>query len=132
MALLASSVRMDVERGPDWLFIRPLPGEAPAEAAQSAPREPFVLSDRVWNACAQHFTYRVVLELEALGSLTGTMVEDLAGLRERLQSAGGLLRLCGLSRECEELIGERRLDGQLPSYRNRVEAIRGFRPPQPR
>jgi anti-anti-sigma regulatory factor len=90
------------------------------------------LADHLWHTIAEHFTYRVVLELDQVGGLDSFLVGQLVLLHKRLHTHGGLLRLCGLSEPNQQVLHSLRLDGRFPAYRDRGEAVRGFRPPQPR
>ena len=47
---------LEVDRGPDWLFIRP-------RCAAHAPHDALEFSEQVWTLVEQSFTHRLVLEL---------------------------------------------------------------------
>ena len=50
-----------------------------------------------------------------------------------ISSNGGVIRLSGVSSPNEKLLRSRGLNGRLPSYRNRLDAVFGsYRPGQPR
>jgi anti-anti-sigma regulatory factor len=122
---LAPGWRTEVDRGPDWLFIRLV--RPPDGASRLAP-----LAEHLWSTIAEHFVYRVVLELDQVGPLDSFLVGQLVLLHKRLHTQGGLLRLCGLSETNQQVLRTLRLEGRFPAYRDRGEAVRGFRPPQPR
>ena len=125
MVELAPGWHSDVDRGPDWLFIRLR--HVDAHGDQEPP-----LAEGLWATIAQHFTYRVVLELDDVGVLYSQLVGQLAALHKRVHTHGGILRICGLSDENQNVLRACRLEGRFPQYRNREEAVRGYRPPQPR
>lgn len=123
---LAPGWRTELDRGPDWLFVRLYgPDGEDAEAAG--------LADSLVVLLQEELTRRMVLELDQLEELSEDFVEELIQLHELLESNGGLLRLCGLSRAHQEAL--RALDShcRLPHYRDREEAVMGFyRPGKPR
>ena len=90
MLAVAPGCELEVERGPDWLFVRV------ADSDQSELQTP-PLAERVWNILRQHFTYRLVLELDQVSSLTSRLVAELVQLHRRVEEHGGVMRLCGLS-----------------------------------
>jgi hypothetical protein len=53
-------------------------------------------------------------------------------LSKRINTHGGMLRLCGLSPANQEVVRICRLDGCLPNYGTRGDAVMGHRPLQPR
>src|SRR4051794_34189835 len=104
----------DVERGPDWLFLRL---HAPSKAAGDDG-----LADKVWQTMQQHLTKRVVLEMDDLKLLHSRLIGQLMLLHKRICTSGGTLRVCGLSDASQAALRATRLDSQLPCYRNRTEA----------
>ncbi|HVX13150.1 MAG TPA: STAS domain-containing protein [Pirellulales bacterium] len=120
---LSSGWALDVERGPDWLFVRPA---APAEGDDGS------LAESIWSVVKQHFVYRVVLECDHLDRVTSALVAQLVGLQRRLQKQGGTLRLSGLSDENQQVLKSCRLDSLFPQFRSRSHAVLAHRPVQPR
>ena len=114
-----------VDRGPDWLFVRL---QRPDLNAADAPP----LAAALWELLERHLTHRLVLEMDEVEYLYSDMVGQLVQLHKRLHNAGGVLRICGLSPANQEVLRSLRLDGRLPNYCDREEAVMGFRPPQPR
>jgi len=118
---LASEWATEIDRGPDWLFIRLSP---PAEGVMDeAP-----LARMIWQKLEQCFCYRVVLELDDVRYLPSWMIGELVRLHKRVSTHGGMLRLSGLSREAEMALRICRLHDCFPAYRNRTEAVMGTRP----
>jgi anti-anti-sigma factor len=122
---LAPEWSLEIDRGPDWLFIRPSPsnqndgGEAP-------------LAEMVWKKLEQCFCYRVVLELDNVDYLRSWMIGELVRLHKRVVTHGGMLRLCGVSKNGETVLRICQLSDRFPAYRNRNDAVMGYRPQQPR
>jgi anti-anti-sigma factor len=116
--------RFDVDRGPDWVFVRLHPDDSNLETDS--------LAEQLWAVLEQSFTYRLVLELDEVPILQSYLIAQLVLISKRINSHGGLLRLCGLSPANQEVIRLCRLDGCLPHFVNRGDAAMGHRPLQPR
>ena len=125
MIALSSGWELEVERGPDWLFVRPA---APADVDRNGSS----LAESIWSVVKQHFVYRVVVECDHLERVTSGVVAQLVGLQRRLQKEGGTLRLCGLSDKNQEVLRLCRLDGLFPQFGSRSQAVLAHRPVQPR
>jgi len=118
---------MDIERGPNWLFVRL---RSPVQEASGT--EP-PLADRLWSLLQRHLISRLVLELDKMEVLDDGLIHELIDLNQRLSTNGGVMRLSGLSSVNEKLLRSRGVNGRLPSYRNRHDAVFGsYRPGQPR
>lgn len=124
MLAIAPGCDLEVQRGPDLLVVA-IKNFDPTE-----PDSPSLV-DRIWNILEQHFTYRLVLEMDEVPLLDSFLVDQLIDLSWRIEKHGGVLRLCGLSPSNMRVLRACRLDERLPPYRNRQEAIMG-RPKQPR
>jgi anti-anti-sigma regulatory factor len=115
----------EVERGPDWLFVQPRRLGAPGNGLKFA--------EQVWSLLEQHFTHRVVLELDHLDELNSHLIGQLLLLKKRIVSADGMLRLSGLSDCNEDVLSACGLESCFPRYRNREDAVMGHAlPKQPR
>lgn len=125
---------LQVDRGPDWLFVRPSPEGVSTEGGVSAEEggDESSLADTIWSVIEQHFTYRVVVECDQFGRLTSAMIAQLLRLNRRVRSQGGTLRLCGLSDYNQETLRQCRVDGFFPQFTSRTQAVLGNRPLQPR
>lgn len=125
MFALSSGWMIDVERGPDWLFVQidnPPDGDA----------DPSTLADSIWSVIKQHFVYRVVLECDRLPPLSSALIAQVIGLHRRLQKQGGMLRLSALSDQNQQALRSCRLDVLFPQFRSRSHAVLAHRPLQPR
>lgn len=122
---LAPEWAVEIDRGPDWLFIRLRP---PADAQAGE----FPLAETIWQRLDQAFCHRVVLELYDVPHLRSWLIGELVKLHKRVAATGGMVRLCGLSPQSEESLRACRLADRFPAYRNRTDAVMGHRPPQPR
>ena len=124
MIEIAPGWMLQVERGPDWLFVRL---SAPKDAVEAPP-----LAERVWGMLEHTLTDRVVLEMDEVEILRSYLIGQLVLLHKRLCAHGGVMRLCGLSAQAQESLHAARLDGRFPNFATRGEAVRGDRPRQPR
>jgi anti-anti-sigma factor len=117
----AAGIGLDVERGPDWIFVRV---HRPEESWDDAPP----LAEAIWAILEQSFTYRVVLELDQLPLLRSSLIGQLVMLAKRVHSHDGLLRVCGLSPDNYDVLAASRLNTVLPNYHDRSEAVMASRP----
>jgi anti-anti-sigma factor len=117
----SSGLKLDVERGPDWIFIRVNPPEGTWDEAPP-------LADAIWAILEQSFVYRVVLELDQIRLLRSCIIGQLVMLAKRVHAHDGLLRVCGLSSHNHEVLMASRLNAILPNYRDREEAVMASRP----
>ncbi len=122
---LAPQWAVEIDRGPDWLFIRLQP-PANGDAGE------FPLAETIWQRLEQAFCHRVVLELNDVPHLRSWLIGELVKLHKRVVATGGMMRLAGLSPASEEALRACRLADRFPAYRNRTDAVMGHRPPQPR
>lgn len=120
MVQAAAGLLRDVERGPDWLLVK-LAGPADGAADWSS------VADSLSSLSNQHFTYRLVLDCDEIGLLDSALMGQLLLLERRMRQQGGLLRLCGLSEASQQALHQCRLDGRLPHFATRTQAILGHR-----
>jgi anti-anti-sigma factor len=126
MVSIARGWELDVERGPDWLIVRPRPLPVDAEETPA-------LAEQIWAMLEQNMTHRLVLELDQLNYLGSYLIGQLVWLHKRIHTHGGLMRVCGLSQQNREVLHICRLDERFPDYHDRNDAIMGaFRPTAPR
>ena len=96
MLALAAGYEFEVDRGPDWLWIRIQKAASTAPATAS-------LADEIKELVEKHFTYRIVLDLERLPKLSGNLVlsskviGELVQVNHYIHDHDGVLRICGLS-----------------------------------
>ena len=124
MLELAPGWSTEVDRGPGWLMVRVYPPDSQSEQPD--------LAHAIWALAEQQFTYRIVLELDHFSHLSSWVIGQLVLLHRRIGARGGCLRLCGLSESNQLALRLARLDGRLPNYETRAEAILGCRPVNPR
>ena len=117
------SWHLEVERGPNWLFVR-VKGLVEDEPNASS------LAERIWSLLRQHLTNRLVLELDGMDRLSRRFVRELLDLYEKIHACGGVLRLCGLSPRRTEWLRQLGLTDGFPVYRDREEAVFGCRRPR--
>ena len=122
---LAPGWHMDLEHGPEWLFVRLAPPE-------DLFADSVDLAGALWNFLEQEFTFRLVLELDQLPLLTSHLVGQLLRLSKRIYSHGGMLRICGLSDSNQQVLRISQLAGKFSQYRDRHDAVMGHRPKNPR
>jgi anti-anti-sigma factor len=116
MLATAPGCELDVERGPDWLLVR-------VRNLDPTDSETASLADHLWSLLEQHFTHRLVLELDEVDVLSSSLIGQFAELYRRIEEHDGVMRLCGLSANNRELLHACRLDERLPPYGNRKEAV---------
>ena len=116
---------IDVDRGPDWLFVRLSP-ERPSVPDNAAIAEP------LWQLMQQHFAHRIVLELDDVLMMHSWLVGELIRLHKRVESQAGLMRLCGLSDINQQVLKSLSIADRFPQYDTREAAVMGNRPMQPR
>ena len=112
---------LETDRGPDWLFIRPVPppGNACGEVE---------LAEAIWERMQQQFVHRAVIEMDQIPLLRSWLIGQLVMLHKRVAAHEGLLRLCGMSDENQEVLAMMRLDDRFPQYTDRGAAVMGYRP----
>jgi anti-anti-sigma regulatory factor len=126
MLTIAPGCEFEVERGPDWLLVR-------VRNLDLTDSETPQLAEYVRRVLQQHFTYRLVLELDGVESLTGDLIEQLVQLHQWIERHDGVMRLCGLSPANCQAWRSHQLDDELLTYEDREEAVMGCRhPPRPR
>ncbi|MBI3838291.1 MAG: STAS domain-containing protein [Planctomycetia bacterium] len=123
---LARGWKLDVERGPDWLFVRP---HRLSRTALDSPS----FAEQVWSTLQQNFTHRLVLEMADFERLDSHLIGELLWLYERIHGHDGMMRICGLSSSAQDLLQRCRLEERFQLCRDREEAVMGHsRPTQPR
>jgi len=125
MLAIAPGCEFDVERGPDWLMVRVRNIDLTEPASPS-------LAEQLWSLLQQHFTYRMVLELDEVLLLNSPLIGQLIQLYRRIKEHDGILRLCGLSASNRQVLHACRLDDRFLPYQDRQEALMGCHPKQPR
>jgi anti-anti-sigma regulatory factor len=117
MMTSAAGCVLDVERGPDWLLVRLRNLDLATPDAPS-------LADELWSLLQQHFTYRLVLELDEV-QVNSHIIGQLLQLSRRIEEHEGVLRLCGLTPDSRQVLHAAHLDDRLPPYYDRQEAVLG-------
>lgn len=113
----AGGLRYRVDRGPNWLFVKLTDQQMRDRNA--------TLAEDLWGVCVQHFTYRLVLEMDDVKNLPAGVTKQLEELRERLTALGGALRLCGANEDCQQTLSGVHQAVTLKSHANRAEAVQG-------
>jgi hypothetical protein len=119
--------QLNVQRGPDWLFVQLVPPEQPGLANDADG-----VAEQVWEVVQQHFCYRVVIELDRVGLLYSSLLGQLILLSKRIYSHQGILRMSGVSENNLDVLRTCRLEAALPSYHNRGDAVMGHNLRKPR
>ena len=76
MVQAAAGWELDVERGPDWLFVRPRLANA---QASDTPQ----LAEEIWALLEQNFSRRLVLEMDQVPLLYSHLIGQLVWLYKR-------------------------------------------------
>ena len=71
---LDQNVHCDVERGPNWLFVRLHPEQADVDCAKRASE----WANELMMLSHLHLTYRLVVEMDELGSLSEEIQQELS------------------------------------------------------
>ncbi len=118
MLAIAAGYEFDVDRGPDWLWIRVRSVETGSSPAGS-------LAEEVKELVENHFIYRIVLELHRVPELSSQLIGELVELDRHILKHDGVLRVCGLSPEGRAMLQMCGLDDLCLAYETREEAILG-------
>ncbi|MFM7137796.1 MAG: STAS domain-containing protein [Planctomycetota bacterium] len=107
---------IEVERGPDWLFVRFAAGPVAGQ------RE---LTSSVWETIREHGASRVVLELDHVGAVDEALGGAIGELGTRVRDAGGLIRICGLSEPKLSRLRSMAVAAGVPHFDTRSDAVGG-------
>ena len=107
---------IEVERGPDWLFVRVAGGA-------TGPMEDLTTS--VWETIREHGASRVVLELDHLDTIDEALGGVIGELGTRVRDAGGLIRICGLSEPKLTRLRRVAAAASVPHFDTRGDAVGG-------
>jgi anti-anti-sigma regulatory factor len=118
MPTISCEWELGVERGPNWLLVKV--GQPLASPWEMPP-----LADTLKLLMEEHFTYRLVLELDDSDLLSSELIGEFVALDKWIRERQGVMRLCGLSPHNGEVLRRCWLDGFVPTYRDRLEAVRG-------
>ncbi len=109
---------LDVQRGPNWLFVRVGRGDVPV--ADLPP-----LANRLRSLLEQNLTNRIVLELDQARLPCRYLVRQLKRLERWIRDHNGVLRLCGLRARNADRLRRRGLSDRFVFYRDFEEAVFG-------
>ena len=124
--------QMSVARGPDWLFVRlQSPSDGHHSLADSWLYQSH-LADSLWKLLGESAIHRIVLELDSIDSLDESLIPEIAELGSRVQKAGGLIRISGLSKTNLLKFRECGYADHVPHFASRAEAVGSRRPVLPR
>jgi hypothetical protein len=107
---------IEVERGPDWLFVRVAGG---AVAGQGE------ITSSVWETIREHGALRVVLELDHVEAVDEALGGAIGELGTRVRDAGGLIRICGLSESKLSRLRSMAAAARVPHFETRSDAVGG-------
>ncbi|MEQ8789685.1 MAG: hypothetical protein RIC55_25545 [Pirellulaceae bacterium] len=124
---IAPGWNVQMDRGPNWLLMR-----VQADPGSKPTADEFC--QQVWNLMQRHLTTRLVVEFDGAPPLDAEMIDHLGRLHDRIDDANGKLCVCGLSPDDEQSLRGAKVNAQRPIsvFRNRTEAVMGYRPGQPR
>jgi anti-anti-sigma regulatory factor len=123
---LAPGWKTELDRGPDWLFVTLYGPDGDHADARG-------MAESLSMLMHQEMKGRLVLELQELFDMPEDFVEELIQLRDEVDRHGGIMRLCGLAAEHQQVLGRHDTGHRFTPFRDREEAILGFyRPGKPR
>ena len=125
MVHVAPAWQTEVKRGPQCLFVRIEPSQDPLHNWDG-------LAEHLWALLKEQFTYRVVLDMQDVALMNSTLIGQLVMLHTRVHNHGGMLRLCRLSEENQEVLKAIRMQERFPNYNDCEHAVMGHRPTMPR
>ena len=117
--------QLDVDRGPDWLFVK-------VRVPEDFRGEDPPLAELVWDQLCQHFVYRLALELDDVPLMHSFLLGQLVLLQKKILEHDGVMRICGLSAMNRRVLEMHGLGHELPNYFDRNEAVMASRPTKPR
>ena len=106
----------DVDRGPDWLYIRIRNVATDSSPSVSLARLPGSFAKQVREVIEKHFTYRLVLDLHGLPELDSQLIGEIVQLDELILRHDGVLRICGLTPVGRAMLEVCRLDNLCLAY----------------
>ncbi len=118
MLATVAGYELDVDRGPDWLWIK-------VRSVDTGSSPPVSLAKQVKELFERHFIYRVMLDLHGVPELSSQLIGELVQLDQQILKHDGVLRICGLSSEGRAMLEVCRLDDLCLAYETRDEAILG-------
>ncbi|GEM_PF-591737 len=124
MIEVASGWAIEVERGPGSVFIRVKSGES------LDPPEDF--AQEILQAVEQHFASRVFLDLRDVQVVGSRLLAHVLEINRHICQQGGLLRVYGLNEFNRRVLAISGLDGLIPCYPDRREAVMAGEPRKPR
>jgi hypothetical protein len=119
---VARNWELDVERGPNWLFVKVNCGGADLGGLPP-------LASRLRSLLELNLTSRIVLELDQTNLPCSYLLRQLERLDRWLRSRNGVLRLCGLRARDADRLRRGGLSDRCGFYRDRGEAVFGTRRP---
>jgi len=125
MEHIAPAWHLEVERGPGCLFVQLEPSPDPLPDWNG-------LAEHLWSLLEEQFTYRIVLDMQQVTMMDSTLIGQLVMLHKRVHNRGGLLRLCRLSEENQQVLKAIRMHDRFPNYSDCEHAVMGHRPTLPR
>lgn len=112
---IANGMLVDIDRGPDWYFVRLHPSEVSAIG----------FAEAIYELIMREQCQRVIIELDELPILKSELVGQLVLLHKRLCTEGGAVRLSGTTDAAQTVLKQSRLADRFPQYANREDAVMG-------
>ncbi len=109
---------LDVEVGPEWLFIT-------VRCQRGHTWETPPLADNIWELVDKLSAHQLIIELQEVEILHSLLIGQMILLHKRITSQGGLMRFAGLSSQNQMALDVANLSGRFPWYHTRDEAVAG-------
>ncbi|MEA1952699.1 MAG: hypothetical protein U9N87_15060 [Planctomycetota bacterium] len=109
---------LDVENGPEWLFVT-----LRCQKGHTWDSPP--LADSIWEVVDNLSAHQLILELQDVEIVHSMLIGQIILLHKRITSQGGRMRLAGISQQNQLALDVANLSSRFPWYRSREDAVRG-------
>ena len=116
MPNMACGWDLEIDRGPDWLFVR-------LKKHKHRAHEPAAVGEVLWLLLEQHSAHRLMLEMDQVETLDEKLIGQLAALDDRICEHGGIMRMCGMKPQHRQLLAHNDVGHHFAVYADRTHAL---------